>query len=249
MNYYIILGISNKASDDDIKAAYRKLAMIHHPDRGGDAEKLKLINKAYDVLKDPFKRSAYDASFIPKYHNKKQNRNLTLTAQISFFDAVYGTELFLQYTLFSGSVEVVKINIPPGANNNDVISFKGLGDDRYSPYAPRGNLLVKIKILTDENWSRSGNNLITKQVINVFDLMLGCVIIIHTLNGKQVKLTIPKGTQPNTVFSIKGYGVRNIKTNITGDILVHIDVKIPIINNDTTLQKLEELYYCTKSED
>ncbi|PIV90120.1 molecular chaperone DnaJ [Candidatus Gracilibacteria bacterium CG17_big_fil_post_rev_8_21_14_2_50_48_13] len=59
-DYYQILGISKDASVDDIKKAYRKLAMQHHPDQGGDAEKFKEINEAYQVLGDAQKRQQYD---------------------------------------------------------------------------------------------------------------------------------------------------------------------------------------------
>ncbi len=63
-DYYSILGVNKNASDEEIKKAYRKMAMKYHPDTNkGDKdaeEKFKEINTAYDVLKDPQKRAAYD---------------------------------------------------------------------------------------------------------------------------------------------------------------------------------------------
>lgn len=59
-DYYSILGISKSASQDEIKKAYRKLAAIHHPDRGGDTAKFQEIQAAYDVLSNPQKKSEYD---------------------------------------------------------------------------------------------------------------------------------------------------------------------------------------------
>ena len=63
-DYYEVLGVSRTCSDAELKAAFRKLAMQHHPDRNpGDAEcehKFKELNEAYDVLKDGDKRAAYD---------------------------------------------------------------------------------------------------------------------------------------------------------------------------------------------
>jgi molecular chaperone DnaJ len=63
-DYYEILGVQRGAGDADLKAAFRKLAMQHHPDRNpGDKDcehRFKELNEAYDVLKDPDKRAAYD---------------------------------------------------------------------------------------------------------------------------------------------------------------------------------------------
>lgn len=61
MNHYQTLGVSETASPDEIKKAYKKLAMKHHPDRGGDTAKFQEISLAYDVLSDPQKRTQYDA--------------------------------------------------------------------------------------------------------------------------------------------------------------------------------------------
>jgi len=59
-DYYEILGISKNASADEVKKAFRRAAIEHHPDRGGDEEKFKEINEAYEVLKDADKRKRYD---------------------------------------------------------------------------------------------------------------------------------------------------------------------------------------------
>ncbi len=81
MDYYQILGLAENASQDDIKKAYKKLAMKNHPDRGGDTKKFQEISQAYDTLSDPQKRQQYDAQkngfnpfggaahFGPGFHN------------------------------------------------------------------------------------------------------------------------------------------------------------------------------------
>src|SRR5919206_680781 len=73
-DYYEVLGVARSAGDGEIKAAFRKLAMKHHPDRNpGDRQAeaaFKELNEAYEVLNDPQKRAAYDqyghAAFDPR---------------------------------------------------------------------------------------------------------------------------------------------------------------------------------------
>ena len=61
MDYYDILGVSKSASDKELKSAYKKKSMEHHPDRtGGSDEKFKEVNEAYQVLSNPEKRQMYD---------------------------------------------------------------------------------------------------------------------------------------------------------------------------------------------
>lgn len=66
-NYYEILGVTENATQEEIKKAYRKKAIEHHPDKGGSEELFKNIAKAYDTLGDENKRKEYD--------NKKNNPN------------------------------------------------------------------------------------------------------------------------------------------------------------------------------
>ena len=90
MDYYKILNIEKTASQDEVKKAYRKLSMIHHPDRqGGNEEKFKEINKAYEVLSDPEERKKYDSPFNGGGHN---GTNINLNSDIfkMFFKGMPG---------------------------------------------------------------------------------------------------------------------------------------------------------------
>jgi DnaJ-class molecular chaperone len=68
MSFYEILGVKKDSSKDEIKKAFRKLAMKEHPDKGGDPEKFKKISEAYETLSDDDKRGQYDNP-QPQFHN------------------------------------------------------------------------------------------------------------------------------------------------------------------------------------
>jgi curved DNA-binding protein len=270
MDYYSILGVPRTATQDEIKKAYRKLAMANHPDRpDGDEEKFKQINEAHDVLSDPQKRSNYDNPQTVNWHNGGQgfadvgemfanqfgfnpfnggrgrshtprNRDITLQARIDLGDILGGKMLVMRYQLSNGRIETVNVDIPPGARHGDTIQYEGLGDEGNNNY-PRGNLLVRILINKVKNWERDNDNLITRHTINVFDFLTGCAIIIHTLDGKQLELKIPKGTKIGTTFSIPNYGVPNLRSGRRGKLFVTVEAFVPVIDDDVLLSKIEEI--------
>ena len=267
MDYYSILGVSKNASEQDIRKAYKKQSMQHHPDRGGNEEQFKKVNEAYSTLKDPQKRAAYDnphnadpfrnqqqrqspfgghpfehmfgKGFGPTRHAPR-NRDITVQARIDLKDVLTGKNLIIQYQLSTGRLETVTVEVPAGAKHGDKIQYEGLGDEG-NPRIPRGHLQVRIVVDKLKNWERDNDNLIVKKTVNVFDLLLGCVIIITTLDNKKLEIKIPQGTQTGTTFSIPKYGVPNMRSGQRGNLYVTIDTVIPKITDKALLSKIEHI--------
>lgn len=266
MNYYSILGIDRNASQDDIKKAYRKLAMKHHPDKGGDESKFKEIEEAYRILGNPQARAEYDNpqprfnsdmfrqsgfggfedifgqafGFGGPIRRQQRNKDVSIRYTVDFKDVFTGKEVNLAYTLPNGEEDYLNIRIPAGVKNGDVINFAGYGDNSIKQF-PRGNLILKLRVLDDPVWRRDGDNIYTNYKINIFDLLLGTTIRITTPLSKELSLTIPKGTRPGITFSIAGNGVPNINTGKPGNIYVKIDTDIPEINDEKLLEKIKEI--------
>lgn len=257
MDYYRILGVSQDATNEQIKAAYRNQVKQHHPDLGGDPEKFKSITNAYENLinncnrnfphnnysqnfdYNPFQETVFENMFTNQNANRK-NKDISMTISLDLKDIITGKSLILEYKLDSGNNEVVTIEVPPGVEHNSTIRYKGIGND-YFAQIPRGDLLVKVKIKKDSNWVREGFNLATRRTVNVFDLLLGCVILIETIDNKKVKLHVPKGTGPGTIMSIKGYGIPDAHQGLRGNLYVQIDCEIPNISDEVMLSKIQEI--------
>lgn len=263
MDYYSILGVGRNATPEEIKKAYRKLAMQHHPDRGGDQEQFKRVTEAYDVLSSSDKKSAYDNpspqfNFNSQHFNGQhnpfdhifgqgfaqrqtpRNRDITLQANIDLVDVLTGKSLIIQYQLSTGRLETVTVDVPAGAKHGDTVRYQGLGDDGHPRY-PRGDLHVKIKVEKFKGWERDQDNLITKKVTNIFDFLLGGVIIIETLDNKSLELKLTQGTKPGTVFNIAGYGVPNLQSGKRGSLYVTVDADVPKITDSDLLNRIQQL--------
>jgi len=261
MDYYNILGVTKTASQADIKKAYRKLAMKNHPDRGGDEKLFQKISEAYDTLSDPEKRSAYDnpqpqfrfdtggfrtagnpfADFMNGFRPSHQkNRDITINLTLTIHDVLLGKELTTRYKIPSGRIKEADITIPPGVANGTGIRFRGLGDDGH-PMLPPGDLIVKIRVVEDPMWKRDGNNLVIRVYCSIFDCLLGGSVSIRTLEGKNLSVKIPKGTQADAKFSIPGQGIPNVKNGQRGNIIVKINPVVPNISNIGIVQELERI--------
>lgn len=266
MDYYNVLGVTRTATPEEIKKAYKKLSMKHHPDRpGGNQAEFIKVQQAYEILSNSDKRDAYDHPHNPfqqqgrGQHNPfggtpfehmfgqgfaqpqtPRNRDITVQADIDLLDVMNGKNLIIQYRLSSGHIETVTVDVPKGAKHGDTIQYGGLGDNGNLRH-PRGNLFVQIRVKKSRQWGREEDNLIVKKIVNVFDLLIGCVIIVVTLDNKQIELKIPQGTKPGTKFSIPGYGLPNMHSSKKGNMYVTIDTEMPKISNTDILNKIEQI--------
>ncbi|MFA5927030.1 MAG: DnaJ domain-containing protein [Patescibacteria group bacterium] len=186
---YAILGVSKNATAEEIKKAYRKLALQHHPDRGGGKEaeeKFKAINNAYEVLSDPQKRAQYDRFGDAAFNGAGQGAGgfdfsgfQRGSSDFSFFGG-FGDifEDFFGQTLSQVQAEIhitpaqavlgEKIDMSIGGENISITippgtqsgtSFRIPGKGRVFRGTQRGDLILTIKIDLPKNLSKEQKEL------------------------------------------------------------------------------------------
>jgi len=100
-DYYTVLGAEADDSRDEIERRYKRLAVEHHPDRGGDEEEMKAINEAWGVLKDDATREIYDVSRRRRYISPEF---VPANSPASQADAIGGRLAGSLLSLFAGVV-------------------------------------------------------------------------------------------------------------------------------------------------
>lgn len=117
----------------------------------------------------------------------------------------------------------LKVTVPAGVDTGSVLRLRHEG---HYGSGGQGDLYLYIEVKPHEFFKREGDNIRCKIKIDLFTAILGAEIDVATLAGN-VKMKIPAGTQPNTVFRLKGKGIANLRTKALGDELVEIEVEIP----------------------
>ena len=268
MDYYSILGIPKNATEQDIRKAYKKQSMQHHPDRpGGNEEQFKKINEAYSTLSDPRKKQMYDMGGNPnsnRMHNndpfefhfgsgnmedffsnfgfqqRAQNRSVNLGIDITLNDVLNGKDIEAEVSLPGHGPKIINIKIPKGIQTGQQIRYQGLGDDTIKNLRP-GDLIVNINVLPHRTFVRNGDHIICEKHIDVLKLITGTKEVVTTLDGRRIGISIPRGTQPDTLLSCKGEGLPNIQSGGRGNLLIKIKAVVPTTLTQSAYDKIEEI--------
>ncbi len=117
----------------------------------------------------------------------------------------------------------LNVSIPKGVGTGSILRLKSEGSFADST---RGDLYVYINVRSHSVFARDGDDIHCKAKVDALQAILGSEIAVPTLYGK-VKMKIPAGTQPNTIFRLKGKGITNLRSKRLGDELVVVEIEIP----------------------
>ncbi len=136
----------------------------------------------------------------------------------------------------AGSVrrqQKIKVTIPAGIDDEQTISLRGQGNAGVNG-GPAGDLLVTVIVRPHARFERDGTSVLLDQEISYAQATLGAEVEVPTLDGP-VKLTIPEGTQPDSVFRLRGKGIPYLRGSGRGDQFVTVRLAVP--KNLTSSQK------------
>jgi molecular chaperone DnaJ len=132
----------------------------------------------------------------------------------------------------------IKLRIPAGVDTGSRLRSSGNGEAGLRGGTP-GDLYVVLHVAPHELFQRDGDDLLCEVPVSFVAVTLGSEIDVPTLNGK-TPVKIPAGTQPGTVFRLKGKGMKNVQGYGHGDLHVRINVEVPARLTAEQKAKLQE---------
>ena len=119
----------------------------------------------------------------------------------------------------------LKINVPAGIDDGQTLRVGGNGDSGLNG-GPNGDLNVTVSVAQDKLFNRRGFDVLCDIPITYANAVLGAEITVPTIDGK-VKYNVPEGTQPGTVFRLKGKGIKKLGRDARGDQYVTVKIEVP----------------------
>ena len=251
VDYYKVLGVPEKATADEIKKAYRKLAKANHPDStGGDKAKeqrFKLISAAYDVLGDAKKKRQYDeiraGGFDPRMGGMPGGAAYTYAGGggPGVFDlGDLFSQFFGQGQGPGGRVRVERVDFEPGG--------RGGRDGRVrTPPADDAEFEQKVQA-SDGSWLRVEGTDVYSDVRIAFDrAILGTVATVATIDGK-AEVKVPPGTSSGRKLRLKGKGVGG-RSGQHGDHYVTVQIDVPKDLDEEAKKLLVQLVQRTRKHE
>lgn len=228
--YYSVLGVSEDASQDEIKKAYRKLAKENHPDKGGDEEVFKKISVAYDAIGDENKRKEYDYQRNNPFggmggHGMSFN---------DIFNSVFGRNMNTQPRAHTTNINVNIGTLESYLGIKKTITYKrkkgcetcnGTGGDKRHCHTCQGRGQIM---------QQMGSGMFIQMVATTCptcqgrgELIINPCFVCHgtTVNDeiKNVDLKLPHGVDEGQFLRLQGLG--DYRNGIYGDLIVRVKLE------------------------
>ena len=255
MDYYQVLGVSKNSSKQELKSAYRKLALKWHPDKNkekGAEQKFKEINQAYETLSDPKKKDMYDQVGHSAYSSGGARTGTGYYSNVGGqsvnfdFGGVDPFDIFEQF--FGGqspygrsrqthqprSVYQMQISFLEAVRGVEKLTV--INGKEKSIKVPAGvdngtrirfnDFDVVMSVAPDRRFTRKGQDVYYKQAISLSQAILGGTIEIPTID-RPVKVKVKPGTQSGSMLRLQGKGIPHPQSSRKGDQYIQFAVTVP----------------------
>lgn len=261
------LGVARDANPEDIKRAYRKLAMQHHPDRGGDTNQFQEIQQAYDDITSgraneqvnvnrgspgwhPFGDNNWanfgDGFGTPPFGFRQQQmrrmEDVSIQYNVTLEDLYDGKQDHIRVLLPDRSSHInLPVNIVPGTPSNARIRYPGQVPSHMSNIIP-GDAYIILNQVPHRIFRRVDDDLYMDKDISIFDAMLGRDVNVHTIDRRELNLRLPPGSKPGVRLRVAGAGMpRSNGQGSYGDLYVQLNISIPALKPEDLDKKLIDL--------
>ena len=224
-NHYAVLGLDRDCSALQIRDAYRLLAKRHHPDLNANSEEARMrteeLNAAYEILRDPVRRRAYDRALdqasqaAAPGRGAKIEQNITQEVRLRIDDFLRGTAIEVQ------------VNDPanPAGRETYRVEIPALTAPGTRLRVPRrgtpGFVQIRLKALPGFRFKARGADLRTDLRISAQRAEQGGTEMVERPTGGMIRLTIPKRVKRGEVIRLPGEGMPKARGG-RGDLLVRI---------------------------
>jgi curved DNA-binding protein len=260
---YETLGVSERASADEIKKAYRKLARKYHPDVNKDEEaieKFKEINAAYEILSDKKKKDEYDMYGDQMFGGQNFHDFAQTQGNVDLDDllrSIFGggggfgggfgggpqsapdldqrTSIVVPFdvSIIGGkhnitvSNESFDIKIPAGIKSGETLRVRGKGNQGMGR---RGDLLIKVEVADSPVFERKDSDLYMTIDVPLKSALFGGKVVIETSIHDNITLKVPQNTKNGQKFRVRGKGVTDRKTALTGNLYFTANIVLPNVD-------------------
>jgi molecular chaperone DnaJ/curved DNA-binding protein len=180
---------------------------------------------------DPFGGSRHQPS--------RRNKDLQVRIGIPLVETLTDQTKTISVQTTNGERITVEVQVPRGVNTGVTVKYPELGDNLFTSLQ-RGDLYVQFEVQPSPNFEVAGLDLITPLTLNSVEAMIGCEKTVRCLDGTELTITIPAGTQPMSKFRIYNQGLWQMHQNTRGNLLVNVHIVTPALSAEAQ-QKAQEL--------
>ena len=176
---------------------------------------------------------------VRQQQQPRRNKDLQVRISILLLETLDNHTKTISVQTTSGERTTVEVQVPRGVTTGVTVKYPELGDNLFTSLQ-RGDLYVQFEVRAHADFEVVGLDLVTPMTINSLEAMVGCEKTVKCLDGTELTIAIPAGTQPMSKFRIYNQGLWQMNQNTRGNLLVNVHIVTPTLTAEAQ-QRAQEL--------